>query len=106
MNIESYMVDTVTIKSVTSRDGAGDPVFGSARTIKARVEDGGLIFRDSDGNEIQPEHTFTTQSEVKLTDRVWLPGDDTTDANASKRPLIVRRARRRDGSGGHYEVSL
>jgi hypothetical protein len=106
MSIRAYMVDTVTVVSVAGRSNAGDPVFGPQREISARVEDGGYLQRDSDGNELQAQHVLATEDEIKITDRLWLPGDDTSDFSASRRPLTVRYARTRTGTDGHYEVSL
>lgn len=86
------LTDTVTIASVTSRSGGGDPSYGAQTAIRARVEDESKIVIAPDGNERQANHKIVSEVAIGLTDRVWLPGDDTAKANDARRPVTVKTA--------------
>jgi len=106
MDLSRLMIDTVTIAHRTSVGEGGDPVFGSTSTIKARVEHGTQLITGPDGERTNAEHAFATYSEVKNSDVVWLPGDSTGDANAARRPILVKKAATLDGASTLYEVYL
>lgn len=105
MTFASYMVDTITLADQSGVTG-GNPSFGAQYTALARVESSDKKIVGADGNELQAEHVVATETEIKTTTRIWLPGDDTADATEGRRALRIKRAREDDGSGGHYEVYL
>ena len=91
------MTHTVTLASKSGRSNSGDPTYGSQTTISARVERKSKLFMAQDGNHKMAESRIISESEILLTDRVWLPGDDTTDTNESKQPIAVGNADTPDG---------
>lgn len=86
------LTDTVTLASKTGRGSSGDPTYGSQSTIKARVEPVTRLVMGVDGNEKMASTRLISESAVQITDRVWLPGDDTAVANESKQPIKVGNA--------------
>lgn len=86
------LTDTVTIASLTGRSDYGDPAYGALLAIKARVENETKMVIDQDGNERQANHKIVTESEVKISDRVWLPGDNIALVNDARRPVTTRDA--------------
>ncbi len=101
--IHRYMVDTITIARETAVDVKGDPSFGVAFTAKARVEHKTKFVAGQNGNTIQIDHMIATLTEIKTTDRVWLPDDDLS--TQGRRPAFVNYARRPNGDG-HYEAGF
>lgn len=91
-NAAHLMTHTVTKASKSSRANSGDPTFGTQTTIKARVEHRSKLIMKADGNEQMAESRLISESEILLTDRVWLPGDNTAVVNESKQPIAVGRA--------------
>lgn len=105
MNLGSMLTDTVTYKQRTGVSTAGDPTYGSALTASARVEHGRKIVQ-VDGEQVVFEHWFTTETELKPEWRCWLPGDDTTKDEESRRVVHVRKAATPDGLTTLFEVYL
>jgi len=101
--IGRYMVDTITIAREAGVDASGDPSFGSAFTAKARVEAITKFIPGINDSRIQVDWMVATETEIRTTDRVWLPGDDLS--SAGRRPVTVKHARRPSG-GGHYEAAF
>jgi hypothetical protein len=106
MNLTSWLTDTVTVAEPSGVSAYGDPTFGTKRTVKARVEGGPLLVKDGSGVEVQADYRIVTESEISVQSRVWLPGDDTTDNNAARRPVSVRSASTKSGGATLYEVVL
>lgn len=106
MNITRLLIDTVTLSHQTAVSESGDPTLGTQTTIKARVEHGSKLLTGAGGEALAYEHAFVTADAVLQTDRVWLPGDNTADATAARRPITVRKAATLDGATTLYEVYL
>ena len=101
MDLSAWFADTVTIKSLNARTSSGDPTYGAAREIKARVQNG----RDRDADQIPHDVVLYTESVVLADDRVWLPGESLTVANA-RRPIKVNWSTNRFRDTTLYEVLL
>jgi hypothetical protein len=107
MSFEDYMVDTITLQDATGVDGAGEPTYsGSKYTALCRWEQVTRLVTGPTRNEVQADDAIATTTPITWTTRIWLPGADTTDVSAAKRPKAIKHAREMDGSGGHYEVYL
>lgn len=86
------MTHTVTLAAASSVSNFSDVTYAAQTTIKARVEHRRTLAIDASGNRVSAEHTVISESEIKLSDRVWLPGDDTSEANEARRPISVGNA--------------
>ena len=106
MNIAGWLIHTVTIAEQTGTDVYGDPTIGSQSAIKARVESTNKLVRGPAGEERQADHRFVTLAEVRMTHRIWLPGDSTADAKLAKRPIKIDSATDKGGRVTHYQVWL
>lgn len=106
MNVAAWLTDTITVASVSSRNTRGDPVFGAQNAYPARVEPITRLTRSAQGQEaIADTRVFTTQA-INLTDRIWVPGANTSDPNAARVPLSVRSSSTKAKSYTLYEVLL
>ncbi len=101
MNISGFLVDTITWSAYTGpQTGAkGDPAYGSPSDIKARVERGAFFVTTSSGEEISAAVRLAVVEDVKVGDRIWLAGADTSKASESRTVRQVERAA--DGRGGY-----
>lgn len=91
------MIHTITLKSQAGKSSHGDPTYGGQTSISGRVEHKLQRIITPEGNAVNSEHMVISESEIKVTDRVWLPGDDTTDATEARRPIWVGKAETTDG---------
>jgi hypothetical protein len=90
--ITHFLTDTITVASPIGTSAGGDLTFGSQVTMKARVEREVKEVVTADGSTVVAYHRVATEAEIPLSARVWLPGDNTADTNAAKRPLMSKRA--------------
>lgn len=79
------LTDTVTLASQTGVSEAGEPTYAAKRTIRARVENG----RDRTAEDVDHDAVVYTTEAVAPLDRIWLPGDDTSDASAARRAAKI-----------------
>ena len=104
-HVDHLLTDEITLARRTGNSG-GNPTFGAQITGKARVEDVNTLMVAQDSNEKRVTTMFVTDTEVFYTDRIWLPGDNTSDNSAAKRAVKIMYARFPGNSHGHYEVFL
>lgn len=93
MNVDSWLVDTITIAPFLDRDGDGDPSFGAQFTAPARVEFKQTRVVGPDGQEVVSDTRVATKQSIGTQDRVWLPGASTADTNAARLALASQNAK-------------
>jgi hypothetical protein len=112
--LSALLTDTIALASATSISNSGQPAFAAATSYAARVEeDPQLLERRSqeDGalTQLQTTHVVYLDStrEPLVGDRLWLPGDSSSD------PLLAREVRQvtrlpglTTGTTSHYEVRV
>lgn len=104
VQLKAQCLQTVNIKARSSVDGWGTRVDGSAVPLAARVEFKVTLVMGADGEQKTTSHHIVTESEILLTDRLWLDGDSTSDATKARIPLSIGRAINEDGTVSHYET--
>ena len=97
---------TVNVRVAASRNNYGDATFGSASPISARVENKTDIFETSTGKEERQSIIVITESEIKITDRVFLPGDSADTANLGHVPREVAKFYDEKGNVDFYRTVL
>ncbi len=85
-----FLKETVTVSDRIDVNEFGDPVYGDSREVKAKVENVVEKILTPEGNERESGHKIITEEKIKMDSRIWLPGEDVTDQNASRRPLTIR----------------
>jgi hypothetical protein len=104
--LSHLLTQTVTIAPMTGVGNSGDPTYGAQVTKKARVQTGIKIVASGTENERQATHTIYLEESVGLNDRIWLPGDNTADTTAARRPIDVASSPLPDLSLNLYKVML
>ena len=106
MSAAAWMTSTIRVASVTGADSYGKATFSTPRAVAARVELGSRLVRDANGEQVSSQARVFSVTPIKLTDRVWLPGFDWSDVNASSAPLAVRATPDKAGLRTFYEVDI
>lgn len=88
--ISNMLNQTITIAHVSSKDDHGDPTYATAATAAANVENSDKVVTFEGGEERQAQYKIATQTEIKFGDRIWLPGEATTDE--PHRPMVISKA--------------
>ncbi len=104
-DFDHLLTDTVTVSSEASVSDSGDRVYGAQSTLPARVELKTQLVINIDGNQVKADHVVASKVKINLTDRVWLPGDDTAKVNEARRPITLKQASLPWG-GTMYETYL
>ena len=85
---------------------AGVATFGSTVAFQARVESTVKLIRGKDGQEIVSSQQIGTLAAVGEQDRIWLPGEDSTNATIAHVPLKVAQATNKGGAQVYVQVWL
>jgi len=97
---------TINVATPTTASASGDPTYGSATAIAARVEDNRQIVQAADGSFRETTHWIATQTAITDETRIWLPGDSPADPKLARLPAQVNVAVAENGSIDHYEVRV
>ena len=98
------MTKTITVSSMTGRDGSGDPSYGANRTVKAMQEDWVGVVRNIRGEDIMVSTMIASHDEIKYNDRIWLDGENPA-TESPKVPQVIKSGTYTDGTK-LYEVKL
>jgi hypothetical protein len=98
MSLASWLTQTAYVASVTGVDQYGKPTYGSPVARKVRVELGTRMVTNARGEESPSKARLWCLQSVAITDRVWLPGADRTNAEMSGAPLAVSSVSDKSGS--------
>ena len=104
--IKSKLAFTIYTASPASVDGTGKIVYGTAASRAAWVERESRIVDMRDGTKRQTTHLIIVESSIGDTDRIWLPGDGSTDATKARVPAQVLAPLDATGAVDHYEVRV
>jgi hypothetical protein len=106
MSLASWLTQTAYVASVTSTDQYGKPIYGTPVARKVRVELGTRMVTSAQGEESPSSVRLWCLQSVAITDRVWLPGVDRTNAELGGTPLAVSSVGDKPGSRTLYKVEL
>lgn len=104
--LRTQLAETIYVASPSTVDTYGQIAYGAPVAVKARVEYRPKVGSNTDGEERESDTFVITESAITITDRIWLPGDDQTDATLARRPLAVLRLPDERGAVDHYETKL
>jgi len=96
----------VQSKTTGSVDGFGVPTYAAARQLDARVEPVSKTFDGPNGTSVSTDTLVITETEIKLTDKVWLPpdGDVLLSIAAAKARVPAKIFKRYDVNGAITHV--
>ena len=98
MSFSAMLTDTITVARATGKDSYGDPTFGTKFTVRARVENEIKTTYDSTGRERVAMQRIATTERINLQDRIWLPGENTSNVSDARTPIRVENASTPSGS--------
>jgi len=102
--LKCQLAQTISVASVSSVSNMGDPTYGTPATRNARVVTQRTIVQSPDGEEIISNQVIVTEAEIKIDDRVWLPGDDNTNTGLARTPKSIIRGIDEIGNIDHFET--
>lgn len=106
MSLARILRESAYVASVTSTDSRGNPVYGTPALRRVRVERSQRMVMNARGEESPSSHRLWCLEPIALTDRVWLPGETTSSAEASHLPLAISAVSDFVGSKTLYRVDL
>ncbi len=106
LDIRARLTETVTVKRISGHSAAGDPMYGAAVTMKARVERARLEASDGEGRRSSDAPDLYTVEALQIGELVWFAEDDTADVNDSHRVVACVPLKALDGTLTHYETRL
>ncbi|MHB1065424.1 MAG: hypothetical protein ACYC1Z_13215 [Georgenia sp.] len=106
MSLARILTQTAYVASVTGIDGRGKPAYGAPVARKVRAEMRRTMVTKATGEEAISTHRLWCAEAINLTDRVWLPGENSANAEASRLPLAVESASDFGGVKTLWKVQL
>ena len=104
--VTHLLTDTITIAHQTGITSDGDPTFGSQSEIAVRIEETDRLSFSTDQNTNSEGYTIISETELILSDRIWMPWDDEDDDKVAKKPTNIVHARFPGEAAGLYEVKV
>jgi hypothetical protein len=102
--LKAQLRQRIYVATLVSRDAAGDPTYGAPALVMCRCEDDQEESDSTAGEELVTRKRIVTESAIHKTDRIWLPGDDRTDATLGRTPMKVQELPAENGTIDHYET--
>lgn len=102
--LKAQLRQIISVATQTSVSAAGDPSFAAPTAVAARVEDDVSTTSSKDGGERVSRKRIVTEAAIRISDRIWLPGDSTADASLARSPMSVQELPDELGSTDHFET--
>lgn len=97
---------TIYVATASSRNNFGDPVYGVPTAVKARVETDTQEMETPDAEKRQTRWVIITESQINMSDRIWLPGVDQTNSALGREPRQVDQLVDELGVVDHFETTV
>lgn len=106
MSLARILNQTAYVASVVSTDSYGKVTYSApvARSVRAQAKR--QLVTTASGEESVANNVLWCTETINLTDRVWLPGADQTNAEASNVPLTVSSCSDFSNTKTLYRVEL
>ena len=104
--LKAQLRETISVATAASVDAAGDPAYNAPATRPARVVNVRETTERRDGTILETTVAIITETAIALTDRIWLPGDNSGDATLARRPQYVEKAVNEFGVLDFYRTKL
>lgn len=97
---------TIYVATAASRNNFGDPAYGTPTAVLARVETDTQEMETPDAEKRQTRWVIITESQINMSDRIWLPGVDQTQGSLGREPRQVDELFDEFGNVDHYETTV
>ena len=107
MDVSGWLTQQVTIVPLASYDATGGPVYGGQVTVGARIiPKAELVVAARTGQEAVSSHQIYVENPIYIEDRVFLPGDNTSDPTVAKVPIRVDQAYDKSGNPVYWKITV
>ena len=107
MNLKTWFNDTIYVARVAGINYAtGQPTYGTPFAVKCRFEYQQKTVVDVNGEERVSSNHFATDTEIKIDDRVWLPGVNQSDPSKASKILSIESASTKQKTSKLWQVYL
>ena len=103
--IAHLLIDTINVASVSGSNLKGE-TFGAAVAVKCKIEEGSERSIGTDAISVERTDKFITLTEIKDNDRIWFPGQSTSDTTLARRPKKITKARQISNKQSVWEVEI
>jgi len=106
MIIAGWLVSSVSVAPETTRDTYGKPAYGTRRSVKCRIQPQARYVTNARGEDARSSWRIYCEDPIGLSERVWLPGTNTSVDEGSYLPLAITISNDRGNSRHLYAVDL
>lgn len=98
--------ESIYVSAASGVDAAGDSSYAAPAIRSARVVNVRDTIERADGTILKTTVAIITEAAILLSDRVWLPGVDQTDATLARVPRYIEKAINEFGDLDFYRTKL
>ena len=95
---------SVAVPSTVNSDG--ELSYGTPVSVACRLQKNARIMKTPDGQDIISDTQILTLTAIGEQDRIWLPGQSTSDATLARTPQLVKSIQMISGGSTVYEAFL
>tara|TARA_R110002020_G_scaffold64898_5_gene171770 strand:+ start:247 stop:573 length:327 start_codon:yes stop_codon:yes gene_type:complete len=104
--LKAQCAETINVATISGADAAGDFSYNAAGSMAARVVNVEETHERIDGTIVKTTVTIITENEIKLSDRVWLPGANPATASLARVPRFIEKAINERGAVDFFRTKL
>ena len=102
----AQFTETIFVATISAVGSFGDKTYGTPVSRTARVQLDEQVVETADGNFLRTTHLIATETRLGKRDRIWLPGDSSSDDTLARLPAQIKEAKGERGDVEHYEVRV
>lgn len=95
---------TINVATLVSANALGDPTYSAPTAVACRLEDEQRDEDNPDREQTVSRKRIITAVQINRTDRIWLPGDSTSDTSLARKPEQVQMLPDEFGNADHWET--
>ena len=97
---------TVNVAAPNAINNDGEFSYGASVSVACRLQKNARIMKTPDGQDIISDTQVLTLTAIGDQDRIWLPGQSTSDATLARTPQLVKSIQMISGGSTVYEAFL
>ena len=97
---------TVSVAAPNAVNSDGELSYGAPASVACRLQRNARIMKTTDGQDIISDTQILTLTAIGEQDRIWLPGQSTSDQALARTPQLVKSIQMISGGSTVYEAFL
>jgi hypothetical protein len=98
--------DTISVAAPLTVSNEGEYAYDTPASVLCKLEHKREQVKNIEGQMVLSEHAIVTETAIGPQDRIWLPGQSTSDATLARTPQTIEQASGIGSGNTIYEIRL